>query len=94
MPITHILLRMAARVEITADAREELASVPVVITHRIEEIFKRLERWPAVSGCKPLRKNLKGFYRIRTGGWRVMFRVADDLVTVVKIDNRRDIYEE
>jgi alpha-L-rhamnosidase len=40
----------------------------------------RLERWPEVSGVKPLRRNLAGKFRLRTGDWRVVFRVAGETV--------------
>jgi hypothetical protein len=33
----------------------------------IVAIVDRLQRWPEVSGAKPLRKELVGHYRIRTG---------------------------
>jgi mRNA-degrading endonuclease RelE of RelBE toxin-antitoxin system len=47
-----------------------------------------------VSGAKPLRGELHGRYRIRTGGWRVIFTPSnrDDTVVVTSIDNRRDAY--
>ena len=35
-----------------------------------------------------------GHYRIRTGDWRVIFRVVAPDVIVVRIRNRRDVYED
>ena len=44
-------------------------------------IIQRLEKWPEVSGTKPLRGEWAGYHRIRTGDWRVLFRVvAPDVV--------------
>jgi mRNA-degrading endonuclease RelE of RelBE toxin-antitoxin system len=60
---------------------------------RINEVLRRLEGWPAVSGTKPLRGGPAGSFRIRAGDWRVLFRVKRDVVTVFSIDNRRDVYE-
>jgi len=82
-------------VEMTPDAARQFDKLPVVIRRRVEEIFGRLGRWPDVSGVKPMRRELKGSYRARTGGWRVLFTVNDaaGVVLVFRIDNRRDVYE-
>lgn len=58
------------------------------------EIFVRLQSWPDVSGAKPLRHGLAGHFRIRTGDWRVMFRVLSPNVIVVSIEHRSRVYED
>lgn len=86
---------MAATVTITPAARIELDSVPLIIRNRIIRIMDRLGEWPAVSGAKPLRGNLHGSYRIRTGDYRIVFSVSPDKreVTVWKIGNRGSVYD-
>jgi mRNA interferase RelE/StbE len=86
---------MAATVTITPAAKSELELVPLVIRNRINGIFERLESWPAVSGTKPLRGNLRGSYRIRTGDYRIVFIVSSDErhVKVWKIGYRGNVYD-
>ena len=86
---------MAATVTITPAAKVELDAVPLVIRNRIVNVFERLTKWPAVSGAKPLRGNLHGSYRIRTGDYRVVFNVSSDgqKLTVWKIGNRGTVYD-
>jgi mRNA interferase RelE/StbE len=86
---------MAVEVRITVDANAELEAVPLPIQQRIASIFERLANWPAVSGAKPLRGDLQGSYRIRTGDFRVVFKPSADgrVVIVWKIGNRGDVYE-
>jgi mRNA interferase RelE/StbE len=43
---------------------------------------------------KPLAGSLKGHYRLRVGDYRVIYRVNDDVVTVVAIGHMRDIYND
>ena len=44
---------------------------------------------------KPLRYSLKGARRLRVGDWRVIYKIEPpDVVLVVKIGDRREIYEE
>lgn len=86
---------MAATVTITPGAKIELESVPLVIRNRINAVFERLGKWPVVSGAKPLRGELRGSYRIRTGDYRIVFTVSPDgqRVTVWKIGNRGTVYD-
>jgi mRNA interferase RelE/StbE len=83
-----------ATVTITPAARTELKAVPLVIRNRINRVFERLEGWPSVSGAKPLRGELKGSYRVRTGDYRVVFTVSadDQAVAVWKIGYRGTVY--
>ena len=82
-----------AEVEITPAALAQFEKVPLQVQKRIRDVFQRLSRWPVVSGAKPLRGELAGSFRIRTGDYRIVFRVRGDLVTVWKIGDRRDVYD-
>jgi mRNA interferase RelE/StbE len=83
-----------AQVQLTPDAMQQAAALPKGIKKRLRNLLARLEEWPAVSGAKPLRGDLAGWYRLRTGDYRVRFRVEGELVIVDKIGNRRDVYED
>ena len=78
---------------ILGEAREQFMGLPSPIQKRVRDVFARLADWPAVSGAKPLRRELKGCFRVRVGDWRVLFRPQGDTVTIFRIDNRRDVYE-
>ncbi|MGH7178395.1 MAG: type II toxin-antitoxin system RelE family toxin [Tepidisphaeraceae bacterium] len=82
-------------VRVTADARNQISGLPLPIQARIQHVIERLARWPSVSGAKPLRGALKGSFRIRTGGYRVLFSVdaRRERVEVFRVADRRDVYE-
>lgn len=82
-----------ASVLITPEAQAQFDRLPLPIQRRVRDVFRRLEHWPAVSGAKPLRGDLAGHHRVRTGGYRVVFRVMGAAVTVWKIADRRDVYD-
>ncbi len=82
-----------AKVVFTAEAKRGLADVPMAIRLRCYDVVERLGNWPNVSGAKPLRKELKGHFRIRTGDYRIVFRPEGSVVWIVGIDNRKDVYE-
>jgi mRNA interferase RelE/StbE len=82
-----------AAVRLTAEAYEQQQELPKLILARVLKLLKRLERWPEVSGAKPLTGELAGWYRLRTGDYRLRFRVQGETVIVDKIGHRSDFYE-
>ena len=83
-----------AIVVLTPAAVEQLEGLSNPMHSRILKLLLRLEQWPQVSGAKPLSGNLTGCYRMRTGDYRIQFRVADNQVTLEKIGHRDGFYEE
>jgi mRNA-degrading endonuclease RelE of RelBE toxin-antitoxin system len=93
-----------AVVVILPEAMEQIHSLPNVIYRRVEALILRLEEWPNVSGAKPLRGALAGYYRLRTGDYRLQFRVQqcemghgkrspDDRIIVEKVAHRDGFYD-
>ncbi len=80
--------------QLTPDAAEQLERLPKAIHARVRRLLVRLQGWPAVSGAKALSGDLAGWYRLRTGDYRLRFRVVGEIVTVDKIGHRRDFYED
>lgn len=83
-----------ATVSMTPDAFEEFNRLPVAIRRRIQVLFERLADWPEVSGAKPLRGNLAGWFRMRTGDYRVRFAPSGDQLIIDKIGHRSTFYED
>jgi mRNA-degrading endonuclease RelE of RelBE toxin-antitoxin system len=79
-------------VRMTADALSDYRRLPLPIRARAVELMRRIEDWPRVSGAKPLRGVWKGCFRLRTGDWRMIVKPAGDILWIVRIDNRRDVY--
>jgi mRNA-degrading endonuclease RelE of RelBE toxin-antitoxin system len=81
-----------ATVVLTPAAAEQLKLLGNPIHARVLRLLARLEAWPEVSGAKPLSSELAGCYRMRTGDFRVQFRVTSDIVKVEKIGHRDGFY--
>ena len=82
------------RVVVLPEAAAQFEALPRPIQARIVRLFDRLRQWPDVSGAKPLRGSLQGRYRLRTGDYRLQFRVESALVRIEKIGHRDRFYEE
>ena len=81
-----------ATVELTSDAQRQALDLPKPIRARLYRALERLAEWPQVSGARPLRGELAGRYRLRTGDYRIQFYVTGDMVTVEKIGHRDRFY--
>jgi mRNA-degrading endonuclease RelE of RelBE toxin-antitoxin system len=89
---------------ITPQAQAEFHALPKAVRVRLEAVFDRLEHWPNVSGAKPLRGNLAGRYRIRSGDYRVQFCVemgnatteppTPDTIYIEKVGHRDGFYDD
>ena len=55
-------------------------------------IESRLTTEPQRYG-EPLRRTLKGYWKLRVGDYRVVFKIVKNEVWIFGIMNRRDVYE-
>jgi mRNA interferase RelE/StbE len=81
-------------VRITPEAQEQAEELPLIIKARLRKLVDRLAKWPDVSGAKRLSGELAGWYRLRTGDYRVRFRVEGEEVIIDKVGHRSDFYED
>ena len=67
------------------DARNKL-----MIRRAIEE---RLTTSPEIFG-KPLRRSLKGYWKLRVGDYRVVFKISGDDIRILAIIDRKTVYQQ
>ena len=79
---------------LTREARGQLDRLPAVIHLRVLSVLDRLARWPDVSGAKPLRGDLAGHFRVRTGDYRVQFQTRGNTVMITRIGHRDGFYDK
>ena len=56
-------------------------------------VGERLAIAPHKHG-EPLRKTLKGYWKLRVGDYRVVFKINKNEVWILAIINRKDVYKE
>jgi mRNA-degrading endonuclease RelE of RelBE toxin-antitoxin system len=74
--------------------RDDIPPLPKAARRRIRKAIEgKLGSNPVEFG-KPLRYSFKGARRLRVGDHRVIYRIEPpDVVLVVKIGHRRDVYD-
>ena len=69
-----------------------LSNLPPESKRRVRVALKGLERWK--GDIKPLRGELEDFYRLRVGGYRIVYRIISrSLVRLEYADTRDVVYE-
>lgn len=76
-----------------AVAAEDLPRIPWNVRERIRAALeRRLTQTPEVSG-KPLRGTLRGYWKLRVGDYRVVYKVERDTVLILAILHRSRVYQ-
>ncbi len=75
--------------------RSDIPRLSVAAQRRIRQAIEtKLTSHPIEFG-KPLRYSLRGARRLRVGDYRVIFKIeADDVILILKIVHRREVYEQ
>ena len=55
-------------------------------------IEERLTTSPEVFG-KPLRRSLKGYWKLRVGDYRVVFKISGDDIRILAMIDRKTVYQ-
>jgi len=72
---------------------KDIPSINQNLRDRISRaIDTRLTTEPQRYG-EPLRRTLKGYWKLRVGDYRVVFKVVKDEVWIFGIAHRREVYE-
>ena len=72
--------------------KDDLPKIDKKIRQRIKRaIEERLATQPQIYG-KPLQRSLKGYWKLRVGDYRIIFKVSNNTIFVFGIINRKDVY--
>jgi len=80
------------QVLLTDEAEKQLKSLDIRYRKAIAQALKKLGNNPKIGA--PLRKELKGKYKLRVSRYRVIyeFDYEKKIIWIVTIDHRKDVY--
>jgi mRNA interferase RelE/StbE len=80
-------------IQLTSSAVDDLDCIPEISKKKIIAAIQKLSTDPFSSN--PHIKKLKGFkppiYRIRSGDFRVLYRVQDKTIIILRVIDRKDL---
>lgn len=84
---------MAYRIEYSSKAARQFRKLPRNIQKRLKADIDAFRDNPRPPGCIPYKSD-PGTYRIRSGSYRVIYEIDDDIlrVLVLKLGHRGNIY--
>jgi len=83
------------KVLLSSKARRFFEDAPGLLQRKLDRCFDTLKSNPrGHPNIKPLSGALSGYYRFRTGDYRVLYRIDDErrVVSVERIAHRREAY--
>ncbi len=82
---------MRYTVDFKASAAKDMRRLPPEIRRRVADRIDSLKENPRPPGVEKL---AEGRYRVRSGDFRIIYRIEDDvlLVLVLSIDDRKEVY--
>ena len=74
-------------------SQKDLPRISEDIKQKIgKSIETKLTQAPEEFG-EPLRRTLKGYWKLRVGDYRVVYKVSGKTVIILRIGHRREVYE-
>ena len=85
---------MAWQIKFIPKIEKQLRKIPVQDVKKIFNFLKKEVAQNPRSRGKPLKGQLREFWRYRVGDYRILVKIKDDqsIVLVIKIRHRKDIY--
>ncbi len=73
--------------------KSDLPKIDAKNRNRIRRsIEERLSKHPEIYG-KPLQRTLKGYWKLRVGDYRIVFKVAGNDILIFGIIHRKEVYK-
>jgi mRNA interferase RelE/StbE len=81
------------RIVLKQSVLKDLRRIPRSIVRVLQERILALAQDPVPSGAEPI-EGYQHWFRIRIGNYRVVYHVAKsiEIITVIKIGHRKDVY--
>ncbi len=77
----------------SADALEDLEKIDTIVAQRIVEKAKWLEDNFHDIVPEKLHRDLRKFYKLRVGDYRVVYSVHEGVIIVQAVGHRKDVYQ-
>lgn len=72
--------------------RKDLPKISEDIKQKIRRSIETKLTFAPEEFGEPLRRTLKGYWKLRVGDYRIIYKITGRVVTVLRIGHRREVY--
>ena len=84
---------MVYRIDIAKTVAKQIASLEKVVQKRLGKKLQELSKSEnIVASAKMLSGNLEEAYRERIGDYRILYEVRRDVISIIAVKHRKDVY--
>ena len=82
------------KIIIDQSAEKDLGNLSKEVVRRVAKVIDRLANDPKPSGVKKLKASDENLYRVRSGDYRIVYAVAEEIkiVNIRRVRHRKDVY--
>ena len=73
--------------------KEQIPAIPMPYRQQIKRAIEECLSVDPLKFGKPLKYSFYGLRRLRVGDWRIIYRINENTVEIIKIGNRKEVYE-
>lgn len=86
---------MSYQVKVSKRAKRDLKKMDPDNRQQVRQAIDKLSNNPRPQSSKRMRGEYKGFWRERTGNYRIIYEIQDQdlVVMVIRAGHRKDIYK-
>ena len=77
-----------------AVAAEDIPRIPSNLHRRIAKAIESRQAHAPHQYGAPLRKTLRGYWKLRVGDYRVVYKIERDEAWILAIQHRKTVYED
>ncbi|WP_419779840.1 type II toxin-antitoxin system RelE family toxin [Maridesulfovibrio sp.] len=83
-------------ISFTKSAQKQFCKLPSSVQSQLQPVIEGLKTNPRPHGYTKLSGQLSGFFRVRSGSYRIIYSIDDGklVVMLLKIGNRKEIYKK
>jgi len=83
-------------ISIQKSGEKDLERIPTTVLSKIVKAIDSLKKDPRPPGVKKLKGSTENLYRIRSGDYRIVYSIEDEIrvVNIRRIRHRKDIYRD
>lgn len=74
--------------------KKDLARLSRPVLELIKDAIEERLMVDSIGFGKPLRYNLKGCRRLRVGDYRIVYQIDEQVVTIIAVKHRKEVYED